>query len=147
MKSKVYVIEGSPNNWCEAIKDTSSVFLANGDVTDSFYDNCVAREMEFPTGLNTLLPVAIPHTNADSVINTGVCLLRTTRPVTFSRMEDKEQKVEVNFVLNLAINSAGAQLKALQQVIRLFQNEEFKEKSMNMSLDELKELFTNSWDI
>ncbi|MBO4537942.1 MAG: PTS sugar transporter subunit IIA, partial [Erysipelotrichaceae bacterium] len=146
MRDSIYVIEGSPENWREAIEETSSVLFKHGNVTEDFYENCVERELEFPTGLNTLLPVAIPHTNADSVINTGVCLLRTDKPIVFNRMEDVEKQIEVQFVLNLAINSGGAQLKALQQVIKIFQDEDFKEKSMQMSIDELQELFSHNWN-
>lgn len=147
MNSNVYVIEGKPRNWKEAIRRTSKVLFKNKCVTDGFFDSCIKRELEFPTGLNTLLPVAIPHTDDGDVLQTSVCLMRLKKPVKFHSMECIEKKIEVNFILNMAISDGGAQLAALQRIISIFQDEEFKNKAFSLTLDELKTEFEGLWQI
>lgn len=145
MNQNIYVIEGKPRNWKEALRRTSKVLLSNNCVTESFFDSCVRRELEFPTGLNTLLPVAIPHTDDGDVLQTSICLLRLKKPVMFHSMECVENKIEVSFVLNLAINNGGAQLYALQRIISIFQDESFKNIAFSLSLDELQREFEKLW--
>lgn len=146
MKQNIFIVEAQPSNWKDAIKVTSDVLYENGFVTESFFDMCVQREIEFPTGLRTLLPVAIPHTNDSAVIKTAICLLRLVEPVKFRNMENSDQDVEVDFVLNLAINDGGAQLNALQNTIKIFQDPEFKKQAKDLSLNELKQLFVTNWN-
>ena len=146
MKDNIFIIEAEPANWKEAIKMTSEVLYENGFVKNTFYDMCVERELEFPTGLKTLLPVAIPHTNDSSVFDTAFCLLRLKKPVKFKNMEDSDQDIAIDFVLNMAVNGS-AQLEALQNIVRIFQDEKFKEKAKTISLEDLKQLFEKNWNL
>jgi|GEM_PF-4683484 len=45
----------------EVIKKLCDKALENGYVDKLFYDDLIAREKEFPTGLDTSIPMAISH--------------------------------------------------------------------------------------
>ena len=66
--SEVYVIEGKAENWEEALKMTGQELFRNGCVVEEFWEKCVEREKEYPTGLTEFCPVAIPHASKDYVL-------------------------------------------------------------------------------
>ena len=67
MGLEIVVIDGEAKTWEEAIHLTAGALLEKGYVKDTFEENCIKREKVFPTGLNTELPIAIPHTESDPV--------------------------------------------------------------------------------
>ena len=72
MMKKVFVIEGEARNKEEALRLTFQKLYEEGLVKESFYEGCVEREKQFPTGLDTPVPVAIPHTDSVHVISPAV---------------------------------------------------------------------------
>ena len=148
MLENIYVIEGNPTSWQEAIQMTTDELHKHGCVESDFFQKCVKRELEFPTGLATLVPVAIPHAQScGSIHKTGICLLKLTHPVAFKRMDNIQEELNVEFVLNLAIQDGSEQLKALQNTITLFQNKEFQKNLKQYSLIQLKEVFMGKWGL
>lgn len=107
MMKKVFVIEGEARNKEEALRLTFQKLYEEGLVKESFYEGCVEREKQFPTGLDTPVPVAIPHTDSVHVISPAVCVLRLKKPVAFSLMEDDSRQAEAEFVFNMALKSNG----------------------------------------
>ena len=102
MIEKVFVIEDEAGSKEEALKLTFRKLYEEGCVKESFYEGCMKREKLFPTGLDTPIPVAIPHTDSVHVISPAVCVLRLREPVAFSLMEDDSKKAFVEFVFNMA---------------------------------------------
>ena len=92
---ELYVIEGEAENKEEAIKLTSEVLSANGAVKEGFWESCVEREKNYPTGLTEYCPVAIPHTTKDFVNKDAICVLKLKNPVKFASMEDWEKEIDV----------------------------------------------------
>ena len=43
---------------------------------------CIEREKEYPTGLPSEVPVAIPHSKVEGIKDNCVCFLRLKNPVT-----------------------------------------------------------------
>ena len=65
--SKKYVaIEADAQNWEEAIKFCGEALIANNCIGQGFVTACIEREKSFPTGLPTVIPVAIPHADRKS---------------------------------------------------------------------------------
>ncbi len=135
---KIEVIDGSAKNWQEAIGLTAHALFEKGYVKTSFKEGCIDREKQFPTGLNTPIPIAIPHTESEHVNCSAVCILRLKQPCVFMNMEDPNQSVSVQYVLNLAIHDKREHIQVLSKIIRMFQNDEFLKKISSINIDDLK---------
>ena len=135
--SKLFVVEGSAETWREALKITSGILLEQNCVCDDFYENCVEREINYPTGLTEFCPIAIPHTSKDHVKQEAVCALRLAKPVKFHRMDDNEAVVQVKYVLNLAFLDDNEHLELISRIIRCIKDTGFVEEMDRMSVEEL----------
>lgn len=103
------------------------------------------REKLFPTGLDTPIPVAIPHTDSVHVISPAVCVLRLREPVAFSLMEDDSKKAFVEFVFNMALKSNDDQLEMLNKIIGTVQNETLLKKAKTMTSSWLETELQKEW--
>lgn len=136
--SKLYVIEGSAKTWQEAIRLTADVLLEQGCVYEDFYQSCVSREYNYPTGLTDMCPIAIPHTSKEHVKQEAICALRLSQPVEFGRIDDGEQKVQIKYVLNLAFLDDEEHLNIISRIIHCLKNPHFSDELDKMNLDELR---------
>ena len=98
---------------------------AHGFVQEGFADALVARETEFPTGLETPVPLAMPHV--------GVCCSRSfmavatlPEPMEFGSMSGGEA-VPVRLVFLFGIVEPQEQVVVLRKFSSLFQNAPFLE--------------------
>ena len=144
MEFKIIVMDGDPADREEAIRLTADALYEEGCVNDDFYDACIEREKIYPTGIPSIVPVAIPHADACNVIEKAICILRLKKPVIFHSMENVENELAVSCVFNLAVNEGKDQLKMLQAVIRLARDHEGLTNAQNMTLQEMKEFFVSA---
>ena len=63
----------------------------------------IKRESEFPTGLPTLIPVAIPHTDSVHVNADGVGFFKLKNPIEFGEMGSLDEKVQVKMTNTIKI--------------------------------------------
>jgi len=138
--SELYVTEGSASNWQEAIQLASQELIKNHCVTDDFYESCVEREKEYPTGLTEICPVAIPHTTKEHVTRQSISVVRLTHPVKFHSMEDMDKEIDVQIVMNLALLNDDEHIVIIQKLINGLKEEDFIHKLLTLPVDELKEL-------
>ena len=97
-----------------------------GYVKPSFADAVVAREVMLPTGLplggdNN---VAVPHTDPEHVLKPGLALATLVEPVSFSNMEDPDEKLQVSVVFLMALNDKDKQIEMLQEIAGTIQSPE-----------------------
>ncbi|TRZ56558.1 MAG: PTS sugar transporter subunit IIA [Streptomycetaceae bacterium] len=85
----------------------------------------IKRESEFPTGLPTLIPVAIPHTDSVHVNADGVGFFKLNNPIEFGEMGSLDEKVQVKMILPLLITNPAEQVDLLMAVIGALQDAEF----------------------
>ena len=145
MSSKnVYLAtEGTADNWEEAIKLCGKCMMEHGSVNQSFVDACIQREKEYPTGLPSVIPVAIPHSKAEGIKKNCVCFLRLDHPVRFYRMDDSEEYCDTKLVFNLAIRAADDHLEFLQKLMQFVLDEGTLEQCSKMELDKIPEYIEN----
>lgn len=141
--SEVYVIEGKAENWEEALKMTGQELFHNGCVVEEFWEKCVEREKEYPTGLTEFCPVAIPHASKDYVLKQAICALKLESPIKFRSMADWDQDIDVRYVLNLALLDDSEHIKIVTRVIRSLKDASFLEKMDNCDIEELKILLND----
>jgi len=120
----------SVEGWEKAIETCFSVLHSNGLVKESFVAACIERERRYPTGLPTNIGVAIPHTDAEHVLNPGACVLRLKSPVNFGRIDDPGTFMPVRMVITLAINSNACHSTILSRLIRILQDDNFVDYSL-----------------
>ena len=85
----------------------------------------IKRESEFPTGLPTLIPVAIPHTDSVHVNADGVGFFKLKNPIEFGEMGSLDEKVYVKMILPLLITNPAEQVDLLMGVIGALQDADF----------------------
>lgn len=103
-------------------------------VKESYLEGILKREEEFPTGINlqSTYNVAIPHTESEHVLKSGICLGILKKPITFKQMEDSAKDVEVNVVFMIALNKREKQVEVLEKLISLITNKETMEKMLEL---------------
>ncbi|EJM98848.1 PTS sugar transporter subunit IIA [Phyllobacterium sp. YR531] len=97
-----------------------------GYVKPSFAEAVLAREAQLPTGLplggdNN---VAVPHTDPEHVLKPGLAFAALTAPVSFSNMEDPDEKLPVRLVFLMALNDKDKQVEMLQEIAGAIQSPE-----------------------
>lgn len=92
-------------------------------VREDFLPRVKERERIFPTGIQLAnTGVAIPHTDAECVLEEFVAVVVNNVPIEFRSMEDINQAVEASIVFVLGLNQAHDQLEMLQSLMGLLQN-------------------------
>lgn len=106
----------------EVIEILSSRLFEVGIVTDTYYEAVIERELKFPTGLNVAgnYKVAIPHTDITHVNCPGIAFASLPNPVKWGNIENPEEKIGVQLVFLLAIQTPEEQVHTLQHLMGLF---------------------------
>lgn len=95
-----------------------------GWVREDFLERIKKREETFPTGIQLMnFGAAIPHTDAECVLEEFVAVVTLQDPVAFKSMEDNSKQVEAQIVFVLGLNQPHAKLEMLQSLMGLLQNE------------------------
>ncbi len=108
----------------DVIRILSDRLLAAGYVKDTYYDNVLKREEVFPTGLPTVIPIAICHTESEHVNQTAVAVATLVNPVHFQEMGTPERDVWAEIVFAIAMKDPKNQVPFLGKMMTLFQDEE-----------------------
>ncbi len=105
------------------IKTLSDKLLAQGFVKDSFYQNVLDREAVFPTGLPTIIPMAICHTESEHVHSSAIAVGTVKSPVAFQEMGTPERTVMAEIVFVIALKNPKDQVPWLQKMMTVFKDE------------------------
>ena len=127
-KISFLVFNGSALDNNEAIDKCVEKLVENGITDNLFSKLCIEREKEYPTGLPTEIPVALPHAYYE---------MRLNSPVKFKRMDDNSESVDAKIVFNLAIKDSNKHIKTLQNLMGLFSDGDSLKKILAMNEDNL----------
>jgi PTS system galactitol-specific IIA component len=116
----------------DVISYLGNLLFKAGYVCDSFVEAALAREKELPTGLplNGAVNAAIPHTDVEHVLKSGLALATLTQPVVFKNMAIPDEPVAVQLVLLLALDQPKAQVEMLKEIANLLQQAELVARLM-----------------
>lgn len=93
-----------------------------GAVTDSFEAAVLLREEKHPTGLPTIVPAAIPHTDPEHVITPGFAVAVPKHPVAFGEIGSSgDRTIWAELIIMLVLADATSQLAALQNLVARLQ--------------------------
>lgn len=101
--------------------------LEQGFVRDTFGDALLAREKEFPTGLPTPLPVAIPHTSVEHVLRPALAAVLLNPPVEFGEMGGTDRTVAVRLAVVLMVTDPSSQVGLLSRLINALRRPDLEE--------------------
>lgn len=127
---KIIVIDETANSWREAIAISGNALSKKGYVKENFSEACAERELIYPTGIPSEVPIAIPHTTGNMVNENSICVLRLKSPVGFYRMDDPKETVSVRLVINMALQKAEEQLSMMKNLMNLIVDKEFADKCL-----------------
>lgn len=116
------------NDQFDAIALAAQPLLKQGCITEDFVEAAVERERTFPTGLPTQIGVALPHTEAKYVLKESISIVTLKNTIVFAGMGNPKESIPVQIVFLLAINDPEKQLKILQTIITIIQNEKMLKK-------------------
>lgn len=103
----------------------AAALVSGGRVRSSFRKAIEDREAVFPTGLPVGCGVAIPHTDAEHVIDDAISVATLESPVPFGEMAGEPgAQVGARVIIMLALGS-GAQVEVLTRVVKAIQSNDF----------------------
>lgn len=108
----------------QAIRVLADKLSALGYVKEGYYENVIQREKDYPTGLPSVIPVAVCHTEAQYVNRSSMAVGTLRRPVAFSEMGTPERSVMAEIIFLIALNDPKDQVPWLKKMAGIFKNKE-----------------------
>ena len=112
----------------DVIKILADKLKARGLVKDGYYENVIKREKDFPTGLPTVIPVALCHTEAQYVNQSAMAVGTMAQPVEFNEMGTPERNIQAEIIFLLALKDPKDQITYLKKMVTVFKSKETLEK-------------------
>lgn len=112
----------------EVIRALGDRLCARGYVTGGFAESVIKREREYPTGLPTTVPVALPHTEAGFCLRSALAVGVMKSPVKFQEMGNPQNTLEARAVFLLALANPKDQVRWLQRFMRGLRNASLLER-------------------
>ena len=107
-----------------AIKVLADKLKALDYVNDDYYDNVIRREKNFPTGLPTVIPIALCHTEREFVKQSALAVGTLKHPIEFQEMGAPERNVKAEIIFLLALNDPKDQVPWLRKMMTVFKSKE-----------------------
>ncbi|MDC7289083.1 PTS sugar transporter subunit IIA [Blautia schinkii] len=129
----------------DVMEQIGGLLIREGYTKASYTEALIAREKEFPTGLDVDgVGVAIPHTDVSHVNKAGIAIGILRNPVTFIQMGTDDETVEVRLVFMLAVVNPNEHIDQLQRIIAIIQDKDvlnklLKVKDTNQIIEIIKE--------
>ncbi|MDO1604495.1 PTS sugar transporter subunit IIA [Lactobacillus sp. YT155] len=120
---KNILIDSTSTTQDQAFKSIAELVAGNDYATsaDEFYEGLKNRELETTTGFKN--GIAIPHSNDDSVLKTGLFFIKFSNPIEWNALDKKP--VDTALALSIPKNGGKEHLKILSSVARKLMDEEF----------------------
>lgn len=112
----------------EVIRVLAEKLKAKKYVDDGYYDKVIQREKNYPTGLPTIIPIALCHTERESVLKSALAVGTLEQPVDFQQMGSPELTVKAEIVFLLALNDPKDQIPWIMKLTSVFKEKENMEK-------------------
>lgn len=94
-----------------------------GLVNDDFIEAVINREIDYPTGLPTKIPVALCHTDPEYVKCNFLTVATLEKPVQFHEMGNPNNIQEVKIVFFLGILNKDKHIDILKNIMKFIQSE------------------------
>lgn len=138
----VHDLEENICTYQDAITASGSYLLTQNYIHADYINACIDREKNYPTGLmmSNDICIAIPHANYQLVKSDAISLVRSTKGIEFSQMDDANLKIKCQLIYNLALSTSDQHLSILRKLFVLFQDENFVTSCQKLSCNQVKQL-------
>lgn len=110
------------NKASDVIKLMGSALIKKGIAKEGFISAVIKREKKFPTGLNTPIPIALPHTDPSFTIKEGFSIAISRQSIDFRDMGDTQKILKVKIVLIPALLPNGTYSTVLYRLLEEMKN-------------------------
>jgi PTS system galactitol-specific IIA component len=118
-------------NRTQIIEELGRRVLARGYIRPEFIPKLLEREEEFPTGLEMVYPIAIPHVG-EYCLQPFLAAATTKKPVVFNAMDGSGKELDVQLVFLFGITSPKEQVGVLKRFMFAFNEEKNLKTLMEM---------------
>lgn len=117
------------SSYQEVLGKVADILFETGHVKETYKEALLKREEHSPTGL-PVKPwgVAIPHTDAEHVINPCIIVVKLKNTVEFKEMGNPNSSVVVGCVVGLVFQDAKNQIPLLSSVMGLATDKELMQQ-------------------
>jgi len=122
LDERLILLNLQAKNKKEVIEKLSERLLKYGYVKKGYIKAVLKREEESPTGLPTQIYTALPHTDAEYSLRTGIAIATLKKPVLFQEMGNLQKSLEVRMVFLLALNNPKKEVFLLKQILQILHN-------------------------
>lgn len=100
----------------------SGLLVQHGFARTGLLANVLAREREFPSGVRSPIPMAIPHGSPEFTIEQGCAVATLKHPVEFSEMGTGHGNVQVRLVVLPVLSGSGRSGREFYDLVRKLQD-------------------------
>lgn len=126
----------------DALQQLADRAHAAGFVDADYAAALITRERDYPTGLPTEVPVALPHADPDHVITPGLGVVTFAQPVPFGEMGGADSIVDARAAVLLVLDASHDRVELLTTLVEVFQRPGWFERLEDAATsDELADAF------
>lgn len=107
----------------DVLNELAEYAMKEGFAKDGYENALITRERSFPTGLQATKGIAIPHADQEYTKKGVIIIARLQQKTEFLQMGTKHP-VSVTMVFLLLVQNVENQVKVLENIVTLIQNEE-----------------------
>jgi transcriptional antiterminator len=122
LNDNLLLLQVEADSSVEIIGLLGNALVKYGYARSDLVDSVLAREEEFPTGINTSVPFAIPHTNPEFTIRKGLAVATLKHPVEFREMGNPEKTLDVRIVLMPVLTGRESDQKEFYRMLQLLED-------------------------
>jgi len=122
LNDNLLLLQVEADSSVEIIQLLGNALVKYGYARSDLVDSVLAREEEFPTGINTSVPFAIPHTNPEFTIRKGLAVATLKHSVEFHEMGNPEKTLDVRIVLMPVLTGRESDQKEFYRMLQLLED-------------------------
>lgn len=113
----------------DLLEMAGTAFVKSGAAREGYPQALIAREKDFPTGLDAgVFGIAIPHTESSWVERNTLGILVLRDPVEFIKMGTEKETIPVKLIFILAVKPGSDHIKRLKRIMSILQDQKLLER-------------------
>ena len=146
LEEKLIFVNIELKNSKEVIKLLGGALIKNKYVKNDFVKAVTEREKKFPTGLDTPIPIALPHTDASFTLKKGFAIATLKDPVTFKSMGGSDKVLPIRIVLIPVLTQKSEDNITFYELLKRCRDSKIAHELLKCnSSEEIKEILTKTF--
>ena len=120
---KLTFVQRDYNSVDELITAAGEAAVGLGYAEEGFIRDVIEREKEYPTGLNAVMPIAIPHVGTHC-LESFMSVTTLKQPLAFEPMDGRGDSLPVQIAFVFGLVDHRDQVKVLQRLAQMFKDKD-----------------------